>query len=984
MRVMGLFFFMILIAEGFVFGANDMASWIRDLKGENSGHTAVNFLTLPTSAGELSVGSASSCGMMDATDACFFSANTALFNRKKFAATHVEWLLGLRKEFLAACFPVEDVGTWGFFSQVFTPGTFDNAYTIDETPSHPSMVDVAAGVSFARSFLHKGLCVGVAVSYVESRIDNAAGRTACANVDVALTPSPFFFAHLRAGNFGPNLSYTVNVPEPLPVQAGLSLSIKPLAIEEELIPIIDPLIGLGMRKIADEPLIAGLSAQAALFKCITLRTGYEYSMDANRPTTTGLSAGVGLDRNNFGADFGWKDLSKELGSVWSLSVRAQLKEIAVKTAEDYYAIAQRYYGQQRYRQSLNNAKKAAALDPNMWKAHVLISTINALQRRKSGTEMAIIYTGNTGGQFAAVTPAEGSTLGGFARQAAAITRLREQFPLSAVIDAGNFLAPASLPVKARLADWYFMQCNYDAVALGKGELDFGLDRMFTKNDPVKTEYCCTNAIGLPGGRVVRTKTVSVKGYSLYIMAVVGHAQPLRPQDRALLTTPLGEITELLSKNAAKNATLRILIVSDTWERISALARGLPEIDIILCGGLRQKFETPMKIGNALALSPGSGGSCVGALTLRFDGRKKLESTNNHLTTLTEDVPSDPIVAAKVRLALKIEGAPGQDMVEPSMVKKPSAGVFAFLSNRDGAPGIYLKMLDQQAEIPLAHGGSECMKPVISFPLGKCAYFEKTSDSVCPALRVMDLTGAEKRTLPLGGCASEAHFSQSGPWLYYSGRTDSSSEGIFRIKPVGGAAQPVIDWKKSSEKYFDLSPDGASMVFGSNGNGTWQLFITDSLGLRPICFTDGGDNISPHFSPSGASCAFLSNKTSFKGSYDLWNFGLASGKAEQITVNAKVNDFRWLPDNKTIVCSAGEPTAVLKIINLDSNNCTRLIGGDSLMAYSERTPRLIMHKNVWKILYTREYNDGARKIFWVNIDGGGDQRVVNSKGQDWLE
>jgi hypothetical protein len=75
---------------------------------------------------------------------------------------------------------------------------------------------------------------------------------------------------------------------------------------------------------------------------------------------------------------------------------------------------------------------------------------------------------------------------------------------------------------------------------------------------------------------------------------------------------------------------------------------------------------------------------------------------------------------------------------------------------------------------------------------------------------------------------------------------------------------------------------------------------------------------------------------------------------------------------------------LKTVDIVSKESTRLIEGDSIMAYSERTPKLLALKSFWKIIYTREYSNGDRKIFWVNINGSGEQRIVNSKGRDWLE
>ena len=43
-----------------------------------------------------------------------------------------------------------------------------------------------------------------------------------------------------------------------------------------------------------------------------------------------------------------------------------------------------------------------------------------------------------------------------------------------------------------------------------------------------------------------------------------------------------------------------------------------------------------------------------------------------------------------------------------------------------------------------------------------------------------------------------------------------------------------------------------------------------------------------------------------------------------------------------------------------------------------------YKNAFKIIYTREYRNGDKKIHWVNPNGTTDQCIVNSKGQDWLE
>ncbi|HAJ79926.1 MAG TPA: hypothetical protein DCO75_09150 [Fibrobacteres bacterium] len=976
--------FFLFIAACNVFAVtHGYISRLSDLDGENSGHSVAYFLTLPVSAGELSLGSAS-CGLMDATDVYSFIANTAFFDRREFAATHLEWLMGLRKEFVSACFPVEDIGTFGIFSQAFTPGTFGNAYTIDETPSNPSLIDYSVGLTMARGFFHNLLSAGGSFSYLESRLDGTVGRTVCLNADCAMSPSPFVFLHIRAGNLGPGLSYTGNITEALPLQTGCSALIKPFAAEDDLSGIIDPQLCLGVSKLSDEPLNIGASAQAGIFNFLKLRFGYEYALKSGQTVLEGLSAGVGLEQNNYGADLGWKGESEEFGSVWSVSVKAQLRPVNKKKAEDYYCIAQRLFDEGRMRQSLNNAKKAIALDPNMWKAHVLVSTITSIKRRKNGTEIAIIYTGNINGIFSPVMQ-NNNLAGGLARSKTIIDRMRSEFPYLMVVEAGNFLSQTSIAAKAPVAAWYFKQCAYNAVAIGKGELDFGPDRIFAKNMALQCGYCCTNLSGSYSG-LVRKITTDIKGHVFYIMAVTGQNLPAGDNAGNKIADPAKGIRKLLDGKTARNADVRMLIVNDSWERACEIARTFPEIGIILCGGLKQRFETPMKAGNAIVLSPGFNGACVGKLIIRFNDDKKIESYDNHLVSLDNNIPPDSAMAA---ILGNIPDSSGMEYADKKFsVKDKPSGVFAFVSNRDGKPGIFLKILDQMAEFPLTRGKNECFSPVISFQNNSCAYFEKTNDTSCPVLRVMTLGGAAKWTVPFKGCASCAKFSPDGQWLYFSVREDSSNDDIYRIRPEGSEMQQIVNWKNSSEKYFDFSPNGLYMVFCSNGNGKNQIYITDTIGRKPICISEGNaDNLSPRFDPSGKRIAFLSNRTNLKNAYDLWVYDIESGGSGQITVNSDIKDFCWVDDSRAIIFSSGDVKSTLKSIDPNTGIVNRLIPKDqedTVKYYSERTPRLLFYRSSWKIIYTREYPDGDMEIFQVNKDGSVNQRIVNSTGSDWLE
>ena len=108
--------------------------------------------------------------------------------------------MGLKKEYTGALFPIEDIGTFGCYAQVFSPGKFENARDIDEQPSKPSMLELALGASYARAFLDQRVSFGVSAAYIESRLDHEAGRALAGSIDLLATPVKMLSARLYMAN----------------------------------------------------------------------------------------------------------------------------------------------------------------------------------------------------------------------------------------------------------------------------------------------------------------------------------------------------------------------------------------------------------------------------------------------------------------------------------------------------------------------------------------------------------------------------------------------------------------------------------------------------------------------------------------------------------------------------------------------------------------------------------------------------------------
>jgi Tol biopolymer transport system component len=298
--------------------------------------------------------------------------------------------------------------------------------------------------------------------------------------------------------------------------------------------------------------------------------------------------------------------------------------------------------------------------------------------------------------------------------------------------------------------------------------------------------------------------------------------------------------------------------------------------------------------------------------------------------------------------------------------------------------VLLKVVDKRAEFPLTAGGSMAAGPVLSFSCGKVAYRQRMAERG-EVLMIMDANGANKRELPVEGTVEEIVFSPDGRWLYCSaalGRDEDAD--IVRIRPEGHTLQRIVAWKGSSEDDIAFSADSQLMAFSSDREGERHVYLSNINGEEPLRITElPANHFAPAFSPDGASVAYLCDRTGFDERADLWIYDRKRGKQFQLTRNAHVAEFCWLNDSRTILYSSGVNMRDFNTINLDTGENRKFIVTDGIKTYSEVAPRRITYREEHKVIYTRVYDNGEKQIYWVNPDGTGDQRLVNSGGNDWL-
>ncbi len=980
--VVGLLTAMVLVVPGHA----RYAQWLTDFTGQNSGTSTCAFLNLPMGAVELSRGVSWSPKYPQPSFLPLNPALSAFDTYRKASLTHLEWLMGLRTEFAAGYVPVPRVGTFGAYSRVFTAGTFDYARDIDQKPSSPSYVEYSLSTSFARELMHDRLAAGGSVSYVESRLDKTAGRTATLDLGAAYRENRFR-AHGTVRNLSPGITY-VATRERLPVQLALAAEVEPFTDRLILDRRLQADIGVGLRKNGDEPVQVGAGADLTFLDALHVRAAYDYSLGQKR-SAAGLSAGIGVSADRFTADFGWRNQSRELGSVWALSASMSFDEIQPKTALDYYKQAQRHYDNGRTRPALGYARKAIRLDPNLWRAHSLIARINAENRRAAGREFALIYTGDSRGQMVPFIRAD-ETLGGLARQAAAVAEYRSRFPTSIAVNTGNNLSRTTHPLRAELLGYYLSAVSFDALIAGGGEFGYSLDRFTRDTNLGRQKLINTNAHARVPPSIIQRKIITAHRYKIMIASYV-NPKVVDPNPPGLFTHQDSSVTsrralaQTFLDDQAKDCDIRVLVMQDSWANISSFAQSDAPVDVIIAVGISQRFATPMRKGSTLILSPGDLGQAVGALSFQFDKSGKRIGWDHVLAALTDGSPYDRDIDLKAqRIALQVAldkaGIPADSLSAGKI-----DGTLLFLSDRKGTPHLYLKAIRRLGEYPIATG-AHISDPKISFDCGKVLFFahDSTGDST---LVSMNILGAERRELAEEFDIWDVSFTPDGAWVYAGVREKATGKsGIIRITSDGVAPNWVVQFENAMCTDLAFSPDEKHMVFTTDRDRSRQVYLCSTEGERPIRLTDARANHgSAQFGPNGRYVAYLSDRASLRDRMDLWYYDMTTGRVGQLTHHARVQSFCWLPDGRGLVYAAEKPAPQLFRVDLDqTNGGSPLIAPDSSSFFKEHSPRLMSYKGKKKIVYVREYASGEQEIRWVHPEGAGDHAIVRSKGNDWLE
>ncbi len=197
-------------------------------------------------------------------------------------------------------------------------------------------------------------------------------------------------------------------------------------------------------------------------------------------------------------------------------------------------------------------------------------------------------------------------------------------------------------------------------------------------------------------------------------------------------------------------------------------------------------------------------------------------------------------------------------------------------------------------------------------------------------------------------------------------------------------------KKTGHSSHDInpvfSPDGSQFAFSSNRNGNFDIFVMNvERGSAKIQVTDSDNNDgSPNWSPDGTRIAFSQFSVLDKQWY-IWIKNLKTGELTQVSRGLMP---KFMPDGRRILYKkANNNYFGLWVMDMDGGNDTQIIQGEKWGVGTfclNRTGEKVLFSIItgtygrrFKYGYANNYSD----LWTINLDGTKFTRVTKHKGKD---
>jgi Tol biopolymer transport system component len=173
-------------------------------------------------------------------------------------------------------------------------------------------------------------------------------------------------------------------------------------------------------------------------------------------------------------------------------------------------------------------------------------------------------------------------------------------------------------------------------------------------------------------------------------------------------------------------------------------------------------------------------------------------------------------------------------------------------------------------------------------------------------------------------------------LVYESRAPGNSD-IFRISLAGGAATPVnLTNNPFADQYPRVSPDGTRIIFQSNRNLNFEIYVmnADGSGVRNLT-SNAADDRFASWTPDGTRIVW----SRFIDSFDLYVMNAdGTGQRPLVATPFEETNPSVSPDGASVVYQTNRfPRSSLDVISFDGTTARPLTGSATRSAVSDVAP-----------------------------------------------
>ena len=279
------------------------------------------FLKIGTGARPAAMGGAYTA-MADDVDALYYNpGGLAQLHQRELGATHTEWLLGSKFDFLGYAHPTK-LGTFALGVTRLSTGKQESRDANRQSSGDFGASDSAYTLSFSRKLGYGGLGLGANLKFLQSTIGSYSAQTQAVDLGARhqFSGSPLALG-VSVLNIGPGMKF-LNQVDPLPLTLAVGAAYR-----------LGGALNLALdvrREINDKRTEVGIGTEYALLSSLSLRVGYA-SQSAKTAGSggggalssfSGLGAGLGINTRRFRADYTFTPFG-QLGNVQRVSLGAK-------------------------------------------------------------------------------------------------------------------------------------------------------------------------------------------------------------------------------------------------------------------------------------------------------------------------------------------------------------------------------------------------------------------------------------------------------------------------------------------------------------------------------------------------------------------------------------------------------------------------------------------------------------------------------------